>query len=102
MWPLCFINHDRIPEWDYNTHVGRVFSRNDPRNADRGVKSYDCVVKHDDRYEYQYVDSLKPEVRPPAISSFTSPPHYGPLAPLTSLTMRLTTSFLGVSRLLLV
>ncbi|ROV91751.1 hypothetical protein VSDG_06463 [Cytospora chrysosperma] len=61
MWPLCFINHDRIPEWDYNTHVGRVFSKNDPRNADRGVKSYDCVVKHDARYEYQYVDSLKPE-----------------------------------------
>lgn len=68
MWPLCFINHDRIPEWDYDTHVGRVWSKNDPRNAARGVKSYDCVVKHDPRYEYQYVDSLKPEVR----LSFTS------------------------------
>lgn len=62
MWPLCFINHDRIPEWGYDTHVGRIWSRNDPRNADRGWKTYDCVVKHDDRYEYQYVDSLKPEV----------------------------------------
>jgi hypothetical protein len=66
MWPLCFINHDRIPEWNYDTHVGHVWSKNDPRVADRGKKSYDCVVKHDDRYDYHYVSSLKPEVRPPA------------------------------------
>ncbi|ROW11148.1 hypothetical protein VMCG_01540 [Cytospora schulzeri] len=61
MWPLCFINHDRIPEWNYDSHVGHVYSSNDPRNADRGTKSYDCVVKHDARYEYHYVDNLKPE-----------------------------------------
>jgi len=61
MWPLCFINHDRIPDWSYDSHVGHVWSRNDPRVADRGKKSYDCVVKHDDRYDYHYVSSLKPE-----------------------------------------
>lgn len=65
MWPLCFINHDRIPEWKYDTHVGYVRSLNDPRVADRGTKSYDCVVKHDARYDYHYVSSLKPEVRLP-------------------------------------
>jgi hypothetical protein len=63
MWPLCFMNHDLIPEWNYDTHVGRVYSRNDPRVSDRGQKSYDCVVKHDERYQYHYVSGLKPEVR---------------------------------------
>ncbi|EME41509.1 hypothetical protein DOTSEDRAFT_156415 [Dothistroma septosporum NZE10] len=61
MWPLCFINHDRIPDWTYDSHVGHVWSLNDPRVADRGQKSYDCVVKHDERYDYHYVSDLKPE-----------------------------------------
>ena len=73
MWPLCFINHDRIPEWNYDTHVGYVWSMNDPRVADRGKKSYDCVVKHDTRYEYNYVSNLKPEVRSPASHNGTGP-----------------------------
>ncbi|ERF69133.1 hypothetical protein EPUS_01089 [Endocarpon pusillum Z07020] len=59
-WPLCFINHDRIPNWDYDTHVGHIFSKNDPLVADRGAKPYVCVVKHDDRYDYHYVSSLRP------------------------------------------
>lgn len=65
MWPLCFMNHDRIPEWNYDTHVGRVWSHNDPRVGDRGKKSYDCVVKYDPRYDYHYAHSLKPEVKLP-------------------------------------
>jgi hypothetical protein len=73
MWPLCFINHDRIPEWNYDTHVGHVWSMNDPRVADRGKKSYDCVVKHDARYDYHYASSLKPEVRPPACHNSAGP-----------------------------
>nr|A0A3G1DJG9.1 RecName: Full=Oxidoreductase R1; AltName: Full=Squalestatin S1 biosynthesis cluster protein R1 [Phoma sp. MF5453]AMY15069.1 putative non-heme iron dependent [Phoma sp. MF5453] len=61
MWPLCFLNHDRIPTWNYDTHVGHVWSLNDPRVSDRGQKTYDCVVKHDDRYDYHYVSDLRPE-----------------------------------------
>jgi hypothetical protein len=66
MWPLCFMNHERIPEWSYDTHVGHVWSLNDPRVADRGNKTYDCVVRHDARYDYHYVSNLKPEVCSPA------------------------------------
>ncbi|OCK74974.1 hypothetical protein K432DRAFT_397657 [Lepidopterella palustris CBS 459.81] len=60
-WPLCFMNHDRIPDWDFATHTGRIYSRNDPRVADRGEKVYDCVAKLDSRYDYHYVSNLAPE-----------------------------------------
>ena len=60
-WPLCFMNHDRIPDWDFNTHTGRIYSRNDPRVADRGEKVYDCMAKLDSRYDYHYVSNLAPE-----------------------------------------
>lgn len=60
-WHLCFMNHDRIPDWDFDTHTGRIYSRNDPRVADRGEKVYDCVAKLDSRYDYHYVSDLTPE-----------------------------------------
>ncbi|KAK6859111.1 hypothetical protein PG995_004964 [Apiospora arundinis] len=76
MWPLCFMNHDRIPEWDYAIHTGRVYSRNHPRGiGGGGDKSYDCVVKHDERYDYYYVSSLRPE-ECLVFCSFDSDPKY--------------------------
>jgi len=60
-WPLVFANHDEIPDWDYDTHMGRVYSFNDPRVADRGEKSYDCVLKDDPRYKYHYASNISPE-----------------------------------------
>ncbi|KAK6836888.1 hypothetical protein PG987_007383 [Apiospora arundinis] len=76
MWPLCFMNHDRIPEWNYDTYTGRVYSRNHPWGVGgRGGKSYDCVTKHDERYDYYYVSSLRPE-ECLVFCSFDSDPKY--------------------------
>lgn len=44
-WPLCFINHDDIKDWAYDTHLARVYPANDPRIAIRGEKRHDSVVK---------------------------------------------------------
>jgi hypothetical protein len=48
-WPLCFVNHSSVPDWNYDTHLARIFSKNDPRAAIRGRKGYDSVLKHDPR-----------------------------------------------------
>ncbi|KJX93088.1 hypothetical protein TI39_contig4417g00004 [Zymoseptoria brevis] len=60
-WPLCLLNHDRIPDWSYATHVERLYPYNDPRMADRGGKSYDSLVKPDERYDYYYVSDMTPQ-----------------------------------------
>lgn len=93
------MNHDRIPEWNYDTHVGRVWSYNDPRVGDRGKKSYDCVVKYDPRYDYHYVHSLKPEViqLPNLLPVFIPSPVLGMI-----LNMLYFILFSGMPRLLLV
>ncbi|KAH8806014.1 hypothetical protein F5884DRAFT_801406 [Xylogone sp. PMI_703] len=72
-WPLLVANHDSIPDWDYDTHMARVYSINDPRITDRGGKSWNCVLKDDDRYAYQYVSNLAPE-EALVFSSFHSDP----------------------------
>ncbi|KAK9778742.1 putative TauD/TfdA-like domain-containing protein [Seiridium cardinale] len=60
-WPLCFIDTTPVPNWSYETHTGRVFSRNDPRISLRGKKDHDTVVKHDPRYKYRYVSNVGPD-----------------------------------------
>lgn len=60
-WPLCFMNHERIPNWDCSTHTDRIYSHNDPRVAERGEKVYDLVATFDERYDYHYVSNLAPE-----------------------------------------
>ncbi|KAL6815443.1 hypothetical protein GGI42DRAFT_108572 [Trichoderma sp. SZMC 28013] len=60
-WPLVFANHDAIPDWDYDTHMARVYSVNDPRIADRGGKSHNCILIDDDRYAYHYASNVAPE-----------------------------------------
>jgi hypothetical protein len=60
-WPLLFANHDSIPDWDYDTHTARVYSVNDPRIADRGGESYNCVLKGDPRYVFHYASHLSPD-----------------------------------------
>jgi len=59
-WPLLFANHDSIPDWDYDTHMARIYSVNDPRIADRGGKSYNCVLKDDARYIYHFASEVSP------------------------------------------
>jgi len=60
-WPLLMVNHEAIPDWDYDTHMARVYSVNDPRITDRGGKSYNCVLKDDGRYVYHYASHLSPD-----------------------------------------
>ena len=60
-WPLAMIGHQDVPEWDYGTHMGRVYSRNDARNAYRGEKAYDSVAKFDPRYKYYYANDMTPD-----------------------------------------
>ncbi|PTB54618.1 hypothetical protein M431DRAFT_481831 [Trichoderma harzianum CBS 226.95] len=60
-WPLVFANHDAIPDWDYDTHMARVYSVNDPRIADRGGKSHNCILIDDERYAYHYASNVAPD-----------------------------------------
>ena len=60
-WPLCIVDHAQVPNWDYPKYVGRVYSRNDPRIADRGEKPYDVAIKPDSRYQYYYISNQTPE-----------------------------------------
>ncbi|KAH9885881.1 hypothetical protein F4778DRAFT_488557 [Xylariomycetidae sp. FL2044] len=57
-WPLCFVNHSGVPDWDWKTHLARVFPSNDPRIAIRGEKRHDSVLKYDPGYKYHYASSL--------------------------------------------
>ncbi|KAH6657973.1 hypothetical protein BKA67DRAFT_514830 [Truncatella angustata] len=59
-WPLAFMNHDRIPDWDYDKFTGRIYNRNDPRVEHRGEKAYDCLVKNDPRYMFHYASNMTP------------------------------------------
>ena len=60
-WPLAMMNHQQIPEWEYDTHFGRVGSRNDPRNVERGEKAHDLIAKEDSRYKYYYASDMTPD-----------------------------------------
>lgn len=60
-WPLAFLSHDSIPDWDYDKYTGRVYNYNDPRVENRGEKSYDTLLKEDPRYVYSYASNMTPE-----------------------------------------
>lgn len=57
-WPLCFVNHNSIPDWHYATHMAKVYPENDPRVAIRGEKTHDSVLKYDPNYKYHYASAL--------------------------------------------
>ncbi|KAK4460648.1 hypothetical protein QBC42DRAFT_229060 [Cladorrhinum samala] len=57
-WPLAFVDHSKVPGWDYDTHMAVVEPRNDPRVALRGPKSQDSVLKCDEAYSYYYASDM--------------------------------------------
>ena len=60
-YPLAFMDHQQIPEWDYDSHMGRIYSSNDPRNGERSVKAYDSIATYDPRYKYFYASDMTPD-----------------------------------------
>lgn len=70
-WPLLLVDTSNVTDWDYDTHLARVYPTNDPRVAIRGAKTHDCVLKHDPRYKYCYASDVK-EDEALVFSSFDS------------------------------
>lgn len=60
-WPLSFLNHSRIPEWNYDDFTGHVHALNDPRVAERGAKAYDLLSEPDSRFIYHYARDVAPD-----------------------------------------
>ena len=57
-WPLLFVNREKTPGWDYETHMVNVLALNDPAVQDRGEKSHETVLKNDPTYTYHYTSNL--------------------------------------------
>lgn len=55
-WPLLFVNHEKMPNWDYETHMVHVLTLNDP--SDRGEKSHETILKNDPSYSFHYTSNL--------------------------------------------
>lgn len=60
-WPLAMIDHSGVPDWEYDTHMARILSHNDPDAWFKGAKPHDTVLKPDDRYKYWYVSDMTPD-----------------------------------------
>lgn len=60
-WPLALVNHDKVPDFDYETHMMRVHSRNGDAIKGRAQKGHDTILKHHPDYTYHYTSNLKPE-----------------------------------------
>ena len=60
-WPLTFLTHDDIPDWNYDKYCGRIYNFNDPRVENRGEKAYDTILKEDSRYVYYYATNQMPD-----------------------------------------
>ncbi|MDI1489410.1 MAG: hypothetical protein OHK93_008688 [Ramalina farinacea] len=57
-WPLLFVNHEQVPEWDYDTHMVHVHTIDDPAVLERGDKGHETVLRNDPRYAYHYVSNV--------------------------------------------
>lgn len=60
-WPLVLVDHQSIPDWDYDTHMLRVHPRNDDRISDRGTKNHDTIQTFDARNRYIYAKDMSPD-----------------------------------------
>ncbi|RYO83173.1 hypothetical protein DL766_001488 [Monosporascus sp. MC13-8B] len=59
-WPLMFIDTSDIPGgFKYEKHLAKIYSSNDPREAQRGVKAHDVVLVDDPHYKYRYASNLE-------------------------------------------
>ena len=57
-WPLLFVNHGKVPDWDYDTHMVAVHTVGDPADLERGAKGHETILKNDPRYVYHYASHL--------------------------------------------
>jgi hypothetical protein len=60
-WPLMLVNHQSIPDWDYDTHMIKLHSSNDGRIATRGAKNHETILTFDARYRYMYAPDMSPD-----------------------------------------
>ncbi|RYP06718.1 hypothetical protein DL765_009386 [Monosporascus sp. GIB2] len=58
-WPLLLVDTKECENWDYETHLAKIFPTNDPRVAIRGQKPHDSVLKHDPGYCYFYASDMR-------------------------------------------
>ena len=57
-WPLLMIDTKQCDNWDYDSHLAKIYSTHDPRDAIRGKKTHDSVLKHDPGYRYYYASNM--------------------------------------------
>ena len=57
-WPLLLVNHEKVPDWDYDTHMVRISTIDDPAVQRRGAKGHETILKNDPRYVYHYASNL--------------------------------------------
>lgn len=60
-WPLCFVNRDNVPDFDYHTHMTKVMALNDPAVLDRGTKGWETVLLNKPGYKFHYASNLSPD-----------------------------------------
>ncbi|KAI2629623.1 hypothetical protein GGR54DRAFT_635809 [Hypoxylon sp. NC1633] len=75
-WPLCLVDHSAVPDWHYDTHIGRIYIAEDELIDIRGAKSYEAILKYDPRYEYHYASDMSPD-EVLLFCAFHSDPHLG-------------------------
>ncbi|RYO78217.1 hypothetical protein DL764_010138 [Monosporascus ibericus] len=59
--PLAMIKHSAIEDLTYESHMRRVYSRNDPMVGIKGFKGHETSAIHDPRYLYYYVSNQTPD-----------------------------------------
>ena len=57
-WPLLLVNHEKIPQWDYGTHMVPVHFIGESAALERGGKGHETVLKNDPGYVYHYASQL--------------------------------------------
>ncbi|RYP56711.1 hypothetical protein DL771_011650 [Monosporascus sp. 5C6A] len=58
--PLAMIKHNAIEDLTYDSHMRRVYSRNDPMVGIKGFKGHETSAIHDHRYLYYYASDQTP------------------------------------------
>lgn len=59
-WPLMFIDASGVPGgFKYEKNLAKIYSSNDPRVHQRGVKAHDVVLRDHPAYKYRYASRLE-------------------------------------------
>ncbi|KAK7754570.1 hypothetical protein SLS62_003352 [Diatrype stigma] len=59
--PLTLIKHTAVPDMTYDSHMRRVYSRNDPMVSIKGIKGHETSLIHDHRFVYYYASNQTPD-----------------------------------------